>query len=95
MPVYEENAVDDDLLSEGKRNILDYLQSRGHFDATVEVQKENSPGTIRVTYRIEPGPVHKLNCGRDYWQQELSKHCCPQVLHAGSARHPVSLQWTL
>lgn len=61
VPVYEENAVDDDLLSEGKRNILDYLQSRGHFDATVEVQKEDSPGTIRVTYLIEPGPVHKLS----------------------------------
>ena len=29
VPVYEENAVDDDLLNEGKRNILDYLQSRG------------------------------------------------------------------
>ena len=61
VPVYEENALDDDLLSEGKRNILDYLQSRGHFDATVEVQKENSPDTIRVTYLIEPGPVHKLS----------------------------------
>jgi outer membrane protein assembly complex protein YaeT len=61
VPVYEENALDDDLLSEGKRNILDYLQSRGHFDATVEVEKENSTDTIRVTYRIEPGPVHKLS----------------------------------
>jgi outer membrane protein insertion porin family len=60
VPVYEENALDDDLLNEGKRNILDYLQSRGHFDATVEVQKESGPDTVRITYRIDPGPVHKL-----------------------------------
>ncbi len=60
IPIYEENAVDDDLLNEGKRNILDYLQSRGHFDAGVEIQKETSADSLRVTYRIDPGPVHKL-----------------------------------
>ena len=60
IPVYEENALDDDLLNEGKRNLLDYLQSRGHFDATVDFQKETAPDTIRVIYRIDPGPVHKL-----------------------------------
>jgi outer membrane protein insertion porin family len=60
VPVYEENSIDDDLLNEGKRNILDYLQSRGHFDATVDIQKETTADTIRVIYRIEPGAVHKV-----------------------------------
>ena len=60
IPVYEENAVDDDLLNEGKRNLLDYLQTRGHFDATVEIQKETDPKTLRVIYQINPGPLHKL-----------------------------------
>jgi outer membrane protein insertion porin family len=60
IPVYEENAVDDDLLNEGQRNLLDYLQTRGHFDATVDIQKETDPQKMRVTYRIDPGPVHKL-----------------------------------
>ena len=60
VPVYEENALDDDLLNEGKRNLVDYLQSRGHFDATVEVQKETAPDTLRVIYRINPGPLHKF-----------------------------------
>jgi outer membrane protein insertion porin family len=60
VPVYEENALDDDLLNEGRRNLLDYLQSRGRFDATVEFQKETAPDTLRVTYRIDPGPAHKL-----------------------------------
>ncbi len=60
VPIYEENALDDDLLNEGQRNILDYLQSRGHFDATVDFQKKTSPDEVRVIYRIDPGPVHKL-----------------------------------
>ncbi|MFZ0438700.1 MAG: POTRA domain-containing protein, partial [Candidatus Sulfotelmatobacter sp.] len=60
IPVYEENAVDDDLLNEGKRNLLDYLQSRGFFDASVEFQKETGPDDLRVIYRINPGPVHNL-----------------------------------
>jgi outer membrane protein insertion porin family len=60
IPVYEENAVDDDLLNEGKRNLLDYLQTRGHFDAKVEIKKENDPQTLRIIYEIDAGPSHKL-----------------------------------
>jgi outer membrane protein assembly complex protein YaeT len=60
VPVYEENALDDDLLNEGKRNLLDYLQSRGRFDATVEFQKQTSPDIVRVIYRIDPGAAHKF-----------------------------------
>ena len=60
IPVYEENALDDDLLNEGKRNLLDYLQTRGHFDATVDIQRESDPQTLRVIYQIDPGPVHSL-----------------------------------
>ena len=60
IPVYEENAVDDDLLNEGERNLLDYLQTRGHFDAKVEIKKENDPKTLRIVYEIDAGPSHKL-----------------------------------
>ena len=60
IPVYEENALDDDLLNEGQRNLLDYLQTRGHFDAKVGIKKENDPNTLRVIYEIDPGPAHKL-----------------------------------
>jgi len=90
VPVYEENALDDDLLNEGKRNILDYLQSRGHFDATVEVQKENTPDTIRVTYRIDPGPVHKLELidisGNKYFPRQMLR-ANMQIQPAGELSH--------
>jgi outer membrane protein insertion porin family len=75
VPVYEENALDDDLLNEGRRNLLDYLQSRGHFDATVEVQKETAPDAIRIIYRIDPGPLHKFELievtGNKYFSRQI------------------------
>ena len=60
IPVYEENAVDDDLLNEGRRNLIDYLQTRGHFSAEVEIKKESDPQTLRIIYEINPGPSHRL-----------------------------------
>ena len=60
IPVYEENAVDDDLLNEGTRNLIDYLQTRGHFDAKVNILKESDATALHVIYQIDPGPLHKL-----------------------------------
>ena len=41
IPVYEENALDDDLLNEGQRNLLTYMESRGYFDAAVDLKRES------------------------------------------------------
>ena len=40
VPVYEENALDDDLLNEGRRNLLNYLQSKGYFEAKVTLRRQ-------------------------------------------------------
>jgi outer membrane protein insertion porin family len=61
VPVYEENALDDDLLNEGRRNLLNYMQGLGYFDAKVTLQKNPaSAGAMRVTYKIDAGNRHKL-----------------------------------
>ena len=60
VPIYEENAVDDDLLNEGRRNLRDYLETRGYFDAKVGYKTENTPGQTTVTYVVDRGVVHKL-----------------------------------
>lgn len=62
VPVYEENALDDDLLNEGRRNLLDYLQTRGYFDAKVGVKKESDAANhrLRAIYVIDAGARHKL-----------------------------------
>jgi outer membrane protein insertion porin family len=62
VPVYEENALDDDLLAEGRRNLLNFVQTRGYFDAKVTVQKRSGPqeNELRVIYIVDAGPRHKL-----------------------------------
>jgi outer membrane protein insertion porin family len=75
IPIYEENAIDDDLLNEGKRNLLNYLQTRGRFDASVTIQKQTIGNLVRVIYVIEPGPVHKLElieiAGNKYFTNQM------------------------
>jgi outer membrane protein insertion porin family len=62
VPVFQENALDDDLLNEGRRNLLSYLQSRGYFKAQVEYRKRrlNQANEMLVTYRINAGDQEKL-----------------------------------
>src|SRR5690242_2865102 len=58
VPVYEENAVDDDLLNEGRRNLLNYMQALGFFEAKVGIIKREINGNdeFHVIYTIDPGP---------------------------------------
>src|SRR5262249_47571452 len=62
VPVYQENSVDDDLLNEGRRNLRDYLQTKGYFDASVEVERKPDPQNthLDIIYKIDPGVRHKL-----------------------------------
>jgi outer membrane protein insertion porin family len=61
VPVYEEGAVDNDLLNEGAFNIKDYLQQKGYFDVTDTVQLIGK-GTrdVAVQYDVVPGKPHKV-----------------------------------
>jgi outer membrane protein insertion porin family len=62
VPVFEENAVDTDLLNEGRSNLLNYLQSRGYFDAKVELKgpPSTSAGELQIIYLVNAGARHKL-----------------------------------
>jgi outer membrane protein assembly complex protein YaeT len=61
VPVYEEHAVDHDLLVEGARNLRDYLQSEGFFESDVEFKEqtvENDQASL--DYLINRGERHRL-----------------------------------
>ncbi|MGZ4813157.1 MAG: POTRA domain-containing protein [Terriglobales bacterium] len=63
VPVYEEHAVDDDLLNEGRRNLRDYLQTQGYFDAEVDFTRRDDPEKpqeVKVLYTVERGVKHEL-----------------------------------
>jgi outer membrane protein insertion porin family len=80
VPVYEENALDDDLLNEGRRNLLDYMQTRGYFDAKVGVKKQSdtTKNLLRAIYVIDPGARDKLVkvliAGNKYFDQEVLRN---------------------
>ena len=85
IPVYQEGAVDADLLEEGKRNIRERLERQGYFDADVNYTTEThegksvrggAPGTEEIiTYTVERGDRHKLVgieiTGNKYFDDDL------------------------
>lgn len=83
IPIYQEGAVDADLLEEGKKNILERLEREGYFDASIdyttatkEIENKRSPGEEQViTYTVERGARHKLVgiqiTGNHYFDNEL------------------------
>jgi outer membrane protein insertion porin family len=78
VPVFEESAVDNDLLNEGTHNIKEYLQQEGYFDAAVTVRLVGA-GTAQETivYSVDKGRPHKVVnvtiSGNKYFSTELLK----------------------
>src|SRR5712692_4491187 len=70
IPIYQEGAVDADLLEEGKRNVRERLERQGYFDADVNYTTEShevksNRGAAQsaeeiITYTVERGVRHKL-----------------------------------
>jgi len=62
VPVYQENTVDEDLLNEGRRNLRNYLQTKGYFDAQVNVTRteDRANDVVDIVYNINTGERQKL-----------------------------------
>ena len=77
LPIYAEGAVDEDLLQEGRRNIRDYFQRQGYFDADVEVSSRDDPKAhVRlISYEVSRGDRSRLVGiafhGNKYFSKEL------------------------
>jgi len=81
LPIFEEGAVDEDLLQEGRRNLRDYTERQGYFDAEVDYTTSEDPAegqkdsTEVISYRVELGSHHRLVgvafSGNHYFRDEL------------------------
>ncbi len=62
VPIYEEGSIDQDLIDEGKRNIADYFERLGFFDASVEAQLIEVPSdnAYQINYTINRGERQKV-----------------------------------
>ena len=72
LPIYQEGAVDEDLLQEGRRALRGLFEAEGYFDAQVNYTTSDSapfqqtsgparrPAARTVTYHVERGGRHRL-----------------------------------
>src|SRR6266436_2499171 len=103
VPIYQEGAIDADLLEEGKRNIRERLERQGYFDAEVDYttitheteQKRGAKGAEEViTYKIERGDRHRLFgfeiIGNQYFNTELLRNRLQLVVKAFGVRERFS-----
>lgn len=69
VPVFQEGAVDPDLLNEGRRNLRDYFERQGYFDVAVDYKTQESQSTEKsgpqttqqvITYTVDRGRRQRL-----------------------------------
>jgi outer membrane protein assembly factor BamA len=60
LPLYQQVGVDDELVQEGRNNLISYFQSKGYFDAGVETKVNKQGKDETILYQITKGPKHKV-----------------------------------
>lgn len=70
IPIYQEGAVDEDLLQEGRRALRDWFERAGYFDTQVSYTISEAPGqpagkaargnSRTVTFQVQRGDHHRL-----------------------------------
>ena len=83
LPIYQENAVDQDLVDEGARNLVSYFQAKSYFDVKVNSHFDKHPDRIDVVYHIDRGNRHRVSdikfAGNKYFTDaQLASHIAIQ-----------------
>ncbi len=86
VPIFEEGAVDPDLLNEGKRSLRDYFERQGYFDVAVDYSSSEAESTEKkgpttkeqvITYTVDRGRRQRLTGvafeGNQYFRSDLLK----------------------
>ena len=61
LPLYQQVGVDEELIQEGRNNLISYLQSKGNFDAAVKTSVSKQGTGESILYEITKGPKHKVS----------------------------------
>ena len=60
VPVAREASVDEDLLEDSLRRILQFLYQQGHWKAAVGYRRDATPGGLVVTFTVTAGEVFRI-----------------------------------
>jgi outer membrane protein assembly factor BamA len=79
IPIYDVNAVDQGLVTEGQRNLSSYFQSKGYFDVRVDSHLDQTADSANVAYDINRGSRHRVEGvhfegNRYFSDRELQTH---------------------
>jgi outer membrane protein assembly complex protein YaeT len=91
IPIFQEGAVDDDLLNEGNQRLRNYFQRLGYFDVKVDHQAQNSAAEqVSILYRVLLGPRRRVQnvsvAGNEYFDSGTLKELLS--VHEASTLNP-------
>jgi outer membrane protein insertion porin family len=72
IPMYQENAVDADLVNEGAQDLTSYFQAKGFFGTKVQSQIQKQGSSVTVLYQIDRGPRGKVDAIEFHGNQHFS-----------------------
>src|SRR3984893_16970693 len=60
IPIFSEGTVDPDLVEEGRRNLIDFFQSKGYFDVKVTTNFQTQSSNIDLVSNVDRESRHKV-----------------------------------
>ncbi len=86
VPMYQVNQINEELIKEGQNNIRSNFQSKGYFDAKVDVKVNHAPSGVTVTYDIHKDGRFKvkevaIRGNRHISSKKLQSHVSVQEAH--------------
>jgi len=60
LPVYQQVGIDDEIIQEGRQNLVSNFQSKGYFETKVNVTVTPGQDGETILYRVAKGPRHKV-----------------------------------
>ena len=61
VPILSEGSIDQDLVEEGERNLIDLFQKKGFYDVKVNTEFRQQSDKIVVIYTVDRGKKHKVD----------------------------------
>ena len=61
IPIFSEGTVDPDLVEEGRRNLVDFFQSKGYFRVKVTANFQDLDSNIDLVYEVNRGSRYRVD----------------------------------
>lgn len=61
LPEYQQVGIDEEIIQEGRRNLISYFQSKGYFNTDVKVNVTQQSNGETIAYQITKGPRNSVD----------------------------------